>query len=140
MKKFCIVFALVSLASWAAPKESPKIPHNHSAQEGGHVYMIGDDHLEAKLVKEKLSLYFSDKFRKASASSEFEFEVYTQKENQKLPLKVQAESKTPFALHVELSKNFSHDEKIYVTLKRKNPPKGYVVSSNPASFTLMDLH
>ncbi len=145
MKRILII-PLLSLsfnvaAEKASPKAAPAIPHSHASHEGGHVFMSGDDHLEAKMASNgKVALFLSDKFRKPLKVKDFEFEAWTMDKETKQKLQYAEQSKKPFAIHLELASNFSHDQKIFIKFKRLVPPKGHVLGSTPVSFTLMDLH
>ena len=140
----CYVLSSHSLSAEAKTekvKTALKIPHIHSGRQGGKVFMSGDDHVEAKMTAEGgVVLFLSDKFRDPLSIKQFEIDMSYFETGKKQPLKVTASEKSPYELKLDLPKDFSHENEVTITLKRKDPPKGYVAGSTPVKFNLMDLH
>jgi hypothetical protein len=132
--RFCEIAAFtlsltVFVAAASAEKKDPalpKIPHSHHSEQGGLVLMFGDDHLElVRSGPSRVTAHFSDKFRAPLLSTDFDHKVTLVDGGREQDLEMSASASAPTWA---LPEKISPQAQLRITLKRKNPPKAYVVS------------
>jgi len=144
-----VLFLITSNALFAkgnARSSTPKIPHSHHSQMGGHVLMFGDDHMELALDENKQSIVLvslSDKLRDplAAVSLDLEFILINSAEATapQQVLSPKLNDRDPSKIFLELPTNISPDSQLQIKMTRKTPVKGVVSTKKSQKISLKKL-
>ena len=150
-KQFSLPILVASALSFAsaaraevktAAAKKVRIPHGHQAEMGRAVLMVGDDHFEVTRDAKKPSLlriYASDKFRDPVSVEAFDLELTLVSQAGRQKLEAVTSKTTPSEVQVELPKGAPSEAKLELKALRKNPPRGYVTTSNPQLIELTKI-